>query len=458
MSQTQPNSKHTLVKFGGSSLASPNAWKLVFGHIRESYQKQPLIVVVSALGKTTRALVGCIQEATLGKREEVEQKLNEIWATHKRIALASLDLILAKNLEQRPRLETQIDDFLASLHQEAMLLCDKLHHHPSPMSSSYGDAMLSFGERATSQIFQWVLDVAGYPSVWIDARDIIITDETFGAAKPDQVRTQHALRQHPSLSTFWSAVQKPQEPLQKPPQERPDEQPLRKEIPIPVIGGFMGRSLSGFPTTLGFEGSDLTTTLLAEASVAERVTIFTDVDGIMTTDPRVVPHAKHIPALSYNEAEDLAMGGARVLHPQTLKPVIESKIPVHVRNTFRPDHPGTIIGPQHAKTTHAPFVEGWKAVAMTLKQKRDDTNETDDTAVLTFIHATDEGQALLRQWSEAYDLKLHVDAHGWHLYLASLAVTKSVTKSDPTPASEERQPSEPPFALSLPAIHDIFFP
>jgi hypothetical protein len=151
-----------------------------------------------------------------------------------------------------------------------------------------------------------------------------------------------------------------------------------------------------------------------------------------------------------------------------LKPVIESKIPVHVRNTFRPDHPGTIIGPQHAKTTHAPFVEGWKAVAMTLKQKRVDINDTndtddiDDTAVLTFIHATDEGQALLRQWSEAYDLKLHVDAHGWHLYLPSLAVTKSfrksVTKSEPTPAPEARRPSESPFALSLPAIHDIFFP
>jgi aspartokinase len=291
VSQTQPDGRHTLVKFGGSSLASPNAWKLVFGHIRKSYQKQPLIVVVSALGKTTRALVGCIQEATLGRREEVERKLNEIWTTHKRIALASLDLILAEDLEQGPRLEKQIDDFLASLHQEAMLLCDELYHHPSPMSSSYGDALLSFGERATSQIFQWVLDVAGYPSVWIDAREIIITDETFGAAKPDQVRTQHALRQHPSLSTFWSAVQKPsQEPLQKLPQEPPYEQPSRKEIPIPVIGGFMGRSLSGSPTTLGFEGSDLTTTLLAEASVAERVTIFTDVDGIMTTDPRVVPH------------------------------------------------------------------------------------------------------------------------------------------------------------------------
>lgn len=423
-SDANVSAKHTLVKFGGSSLASSKAWKHVIDHIRWSHQEQPLMVVVSAVGKTTRALVGCVHHATHGRLEEVEDGLNDLWNTHKRIALECVQEITNPDRvhpEELTALEDWIDKLLSQLHTEAMQIAKELLHHPEPLSSTYGDAMLSFGERATSQIFQRVLMMVGVPSVWVDAREVIITDETYGSAKPDRLKINDAITQHRSLSSFWAALRK---------------QPPSKEIPVPVLGGFIGRSLSGSSTTLGFEGSDLTATLLAEASSAERVTIYTDVDGIMTTDPRAVPHAKHIPSLSYDEAENLAHGGARVLHPQTLIPVVERQIPVHVRNTFRPDHPGTIIGPLNASAEHTPFKKEWKAVAMAI------THHENDTSVLTFLHATTVGQSQLRQWSEAYALQLEIDAHGWHLHLPP------------------RQTEEPDFIfpLSLQAIHDIFFP
>lgn len=411
--------RHTLVKFGGSSLASSNAWQHVFDHIRRSHHNQPLIVVVSAVGKTTRALVGCVHHAAQGRLDEVEQGLNEIWAKHKLIALECIQP------EEWTALEDWVDHLLSKLHQEAMQMAKELLNHPSPVCSAHGDAILSLGERATSQIFQKVLENVGVPSVWVDAREVIKTDESFGAAKPNRAKIKDAMTQHHSLSSFWATLQ---------------EQPPKREIPVPVLGGFMGRSLPGSPTTLGFEGSDLTATLLAEASNAERVTIFTDVNGIMTTDPRVVPNAKHIPTLTYDEAEDLALGGARVLHPQTLVPVVEQSIPVHVRNTFQPDHPGTIIGPQRDSSAHTPFVKEWKAVAMAV------TNQADDSSVLTFLHATPDGQSQLRQWSEAYALQLDVDVHGWHLHLPPLAAFKSGQNSDSS------------LPLSLQAIHDIFFP
>jgi aspartate kinase len=407
VSEIQPGRGHTIGKFGGSSLASPSAWQYVFDHILKSQQEQPLIVVVSAVGKTTRALVGCIHQATQGNLDEAEVGFNEIWATHKQIALECVPP------DKQSALEEWVDHLLGQMHQEAMQLARKLLHHPSPLSSTHGDAILSLGELATSQIFQKVLEMVGIPSVWVDAREIMVTDESFGAAVPNRAKIKEHVVQHHSLTTFWEMIQEPS---------------LGKEIPVPVLGGFIGRSQSGSSTTLGFEGSDLTATLLAEASGADCVTIYTDVDGIMTTDPRAVPHAKHIPTLSYDEAGDLALGGARVLHPQTLVPVVEGKIPVHVRNTFQPDHQGTMIGARRDASVHTPFAKEWKAVAMAI------THQADDSSVLTFLHATPDGQSQLREWSEAYALQLDVDAHGWHLHLPSLAT------------------------LNLEAIHDIFFP
>jgi len=338
-----------------------------------------------------------------------------------------------EDAQSRTKLEEKIDTFLNQLHVEAMSVAKDLQGHPSPLSSSSGDAMLSFGERATSQIFQWVLQWSGIHSIAIDAREVILTDEQHGAASVSRDKLNPAFMQHPALATFWSAIER----------KHPSSQ-----APVPVLGGFIGRSHTGQPTTLGFEGSDLTATLVAEATEAMNVTIFTDVDGIMTTDPRLVTTAKHIPSLSYDEAEDLALAGARVLHPETLSPVKSQAIPVRVRNTFNPEHPGTIIedsdsssdqssdSPSNQSSTHRPYREGWKAIAMALSHL--DTT----TSILTFLHATPEGQSQLRHWSESYALPLEMDTHGWHLHVPYLHA------DHPNPA----------FPLTLQAIHDIFFP
>lgn len=417
---------HSIVKFGGSSLASSSAWRKVIDHIRKERVEQPVIVVVSAIGKTTRSLVGCVEYATRAEIDKVDRGLTEIWQTHKEIALECTE-----DAQSRTKLEEKVDTFLHQLHVEAMSVAKELQGHSSPLSSSYGDAMLSFGERATSQIFQWVLQSSGVPSLAVDAREVIQTDEQHGAANVSRDKLNPALMQHPALASFWSTIH--------------SEQPS-SEVPIPVLGGFIGRSPSGQPTTLGFEGSDLTATLIAEATGAMNVTIFTDVDGIMTTDPRLVPTAKHIPNLSYDEAEDLALAGARILHPQTLRPVMSQGIPVRVRNTFNEDHPGTLIGfsrssldhssPTISSDDHTPFRESWSAIAMAL------THLDTTTSMLTFLHATPEGQAQLRQWSEIYALPLEIDTHGWHLHVPHFLADHP----------------NPTFPFTLQAIHDIFFP
>ena len=416
---------HSIVKFGGSSLASSSAWRKVIDHIRKERVEQPVIVVVSAIGKTTRSLVGCVNYATRAELDKVDRGLTEIWQTHKEIALECIE-----DGQSRSELQEKIDTFLDQLHVEAMSVANDLQGHPSPLSSSYGDAMLSFGERATSQIFQWVLQGSGIPSIAVDAREVILTDEQHGAASVSRDKLNPAFMQHPALESFWSAIER----------THPSSQ-----VPVPVLGGFIGRSHTGQATTLGFEGSDLTATLIAEATGAINVTIFTDVDGIMTTDPRVVPTAKHIPRLSYDEAEDLALAGARVLHPKTLSPIMSQGLPVRVRNTFNPDHPGTLIESSrslldqssgHTPSNHRPYREGWMAIAMAY------THLDTTTSILTFLHATQEGQSQLRHWSESYALPLEMDTHGWHLHVPYLHA------DHPKPA----------FPLTLQAIHDIFFP
>jgi aspartate kinase len=150
----------------------------------------------------------------------------------------------------------------------------------------------------------------------MDAREIVKTDAVFGAANPDEARSASAIN-----------------PLKT----------LLNEGQIPVIGGYIGEAPDGRPTTLGFEGSDVTATFLGALLGAESVTIWTDVDGVYSCDPRVVPNARRLDTLTFAQAEKMASCGAKVLHPNTLKPVSGRGIPVWVRNLFAPARGGTLI-------------------------------------------------------------------------------------------------------------------
>jgi aspartate kinase len=179
------------------------------------------------------------------------------------------------------------------------------------------DHFLAHGERMSAAIVAGALKARGLPAVAFDSRDIMITDAHFGRARPDELEIEKRARAH-----LLPAC-------------------VRGEIP--VAGGFIGATRDGETTTLGRGGSDWSAAILGAALGASVVEIWTDVNGMMTADPRVVPEARIIEAISFDEASELAYFGARVLHPLTLAPAIEKGIPVRIRNSRQPDLPGTEV-------------------------------------------------------------------------------------------------------------------
>ena len=179
------------------------------------------------------------------------------------------------------------------------------------------DAFLAHGERIAVAVAAAALSVPGLPALAVDARDVVKTDDTFGRARPD----------------FAEIARRAAETLA----------PLLADGKIPVVGGFIGSAPDGRTTTLGRGGSDYSAAILGAAMGASRVEIWTDVDGMMTTDPRIVPEARRIEEIAFAEASELAYFGARVLHPLTLAPAVEKGIPVRVKNSRKPESPGTEI-------------------------------------------------------------------------------------------------------------------
>jgi aspartate kinase len=187
--------------------------------------------------------------------------------------------------------------------------------HSAPADTR--DSFLAHGERIAVAVVAAALSARGLPALACDARDVVRTDDRFGRAQPDLLET----RRRAVLNLA----------------------PLLSAGTIPVVGGFIGSAPDGRTTTLGRGGSDYSAAILGAALDAAAVEIWTDVDGMMTTDPRVVAEARRIETISFDEASELAYFGARVLHPLTLVPSIERGIPVRVRNSRRPDAPGTEI-------------------------------------------------------------------------------------------------------------------
>jgi len=180
------------------------------------------------------------------------------------------------------------------------------------------DYILSFGERLSAPIFSACLNSLGVDSIDLTGGDAgIVTDKNFGRAKP--------------LQKSYEMIKERLEPL------------LAKGC-VPVVTGFIGSTQNGITTTLGRGGSDLTATLIASALDVDEVWLWKEVDGIMTADPKIVPNAKVIPEISYQEAMELSHFGAKILHPKALEPVMRKKIPVRIKNTFNPDVEGTVIG------------------------------------------------------------------------------------------------------------------
>jgi aspartate kinase len=297
-----------IIKFGGTSVGSGQAIASAAGIAADLRRAgHPVAVVTSAMSGVTDALLGGAAAAVRGERVHVRELAETLRAKHH---AAGSELGLTGG--ERAAVLDPIDGRLT----EFAMLCDALAvlGDASPRAL---DAVSSLGERMSVHLLAGALRTLGTPAVPIDAAEIVRTDNAFQAAAPDALETRRLT----------------QETLG----------PLVADGIVPVVTGFIGATVDGVVTTLGRGGSDYSAAIIGAALDADEVWIYTDVDGVMTADPRVVTDVRTLDTLSYREMSELAYFGAKVLHPKTVLPALERGIPIRIRNTFNPAHPGTLV-------------------------------------------------------------------------------------------------------------------
>jgi len=294
------------MKFGGTSLGNAERMQGVAGILQEHARRADLLVVVSAMGGVTDMLVRAATQASLGVEKQWKGTRQELAHRHREVADQALSA--GEQAAILPRLAEQIKHF------EDLCSGFTLVREITPRGM---DTLSSLGEVMSSTLMAAILRSRGLKAEAVDATELIVTDDNFGNASPLFKETNAKARER--LAT------------------------LKSQGVIPVITGFRGATAEGLGTTLGRGGSDYSATILASAVDADEVWIWTDVDGVMTADPRLVPEARILPEISYREAIELSFFGAKVLHPKTIQPVMNKKIPVWIKNSFNPSCPGTKI-------------------------------------------------------------------------------------------------------------------
>ncbi|HET6277403.1 MAG TPA: aspartate kinase [Candidatus Polarisedimenticolia bacterium] len=296
-----------VMKFGGTSLAGPDEVRQVGGIIRRFAGRQP-VVVVSAMAGVTDELIAAAGEAVAGQPREMERRFDRLRTRHLRAARA-LGLVDGAG----GRLERDFDALFAELREllHGILLLRELTRRSL-------DLITSFGERLSARLMTAHLQATGLRALYCDARDQIVTDDSHGAAVVDFDATIRRIRARLL--------------------------PRVRAGKIPMVTGFIGRTRNGATTTLGRSGSDYSAAILAGGLRAREIWIWKEVDGVCTADPEVVPSARVIPRISYQEAAEMAHFGAEVIHPKAMLPARRAAIPIRIKNTFRPAAPGTVIG------------------------------------------------------------------------------------------------------------------
>ena len=296
--------KPIIMKFGGTSVEDSEAFRNV-AHIVKAAAPESVVVVVSAIGGFTDALLSSVEQANDGDATAATSSLDQDFERHRAIANQLLG----------DEAKTQLKTLLADARGQISDLHKIVAAHPSTRAP-LRDEIVAFGELLSSQALAAVLRENGLAARYVDARRLIKTDETYGGATPLAETT-----------TATQAVLSP----------------LIEAGEIPVAGGFIASTAKGATTTLGRGGSDYSAAIIGAAVDAREIQIWTDVSGVLTADPRVVTNARTIPVLSYQEAAELAYFGAKVLHPKTIQPAMDRKIPVRVCNSRAPDEAGTLI-------------------------------------------------------------------------------------------------------------------
>jgi aspartate kinase len=291
-------------KFGGTSVADARAINRLIDIVRARISERP-VVVVSALARVTDALLNLGRRAGMAEEAELETGVSALFQRHEQVA---------RELPNGAAALEAISSDCAALRQD--LACVR-RRMATPAEL---DAIASRGELWSSRLVAAALTGAGLEAAWTDIRPVMVTDDRFSRATPYvqvlNTRARESLR------------------------------PLIDKGCIPVTQGFIGATATGVTTTLGRGGSDFTAALLGAVLGAERVEIWTDVNGLMTADPRVVPAARTLAAASYEEAAELATFGARILHPATALPLVRAGIPIVILNSNDPERAGTTIEPE----------------------------------------------------------------------------------------------------------------
>lgn len=298
-----------VMKFGGTSMGSAERIRVAAELVAKERKARPVLVVVSAMSKVTDMLLDTLRHAEAGDQAGLEANLQKLRERH---VQTCNDLLPP---ERREPALAGIERLLADFERIAGGI--RLLGERPPRSV---DEALAVGERLAALLMATYLDSSGISAKDVNAAGVIVTDAVFGNANPQMAPTRR--KAHERLV------------------------PLLKAGVTPIVTGFNGATTDGRPTTLGRGGSDFSASILAAALDAAELWIWTDVDGIMTADPRLVPDAAVLEEVSYNEAAELAYNGAKVLHPRTLAPLVAKQIPVWSKNSFAPEKPGTRIVPR----------------------------------------------------------------------------------------------------------------
>jgi aspartokinase/homoserine dehydrogenase 1 len=308
MRQMKP--KLQVMKFGGTSVGDAACIRRSATIVANAAREFSVAVVVSAMSGVTNRLIDAAHHAKRGDHEAGKSIADSLRKQHSE-ALA----LLVSDEIKRAEVQRRIDEILAEgsrLYEGTALLRE--------LTPRTLDAISSLGERLCAPVFAAALSQTRVGGCAIEATELIVTDSFHGGADPQA------------------------EPTRQRSQARIG--PLLRNGQVPIITGFIGATADGVLTTLGRGGSDYSATILGAALDADEIIIWTDVEGVLTADPRLVSEARTIPEISYREAAELAYFGAKVLHPKTLRPVIPAGIPVWIRNSFAPEKLGTKITPQ----------------------------------------------------------------------------------------------------------------
>jgi aspartate kinase len=301
---------NVIMKFGGTSVADAEAMMRVINIVRGQMARFPHhtlpVVVVSAMSKVTDRLVETGRLAGQGDGEGAAALLRDLLARH---------INVAAGLVQGEALESMT----ARLTQDFTTLTEHVRGWAAlgEVSPQATDELLAMGELASSRMVAAAFIGQKIPAAWVDSRKVLVTDNEHTAAAPDTDAT--CRRTHELVASRTKAGE------------------------VPVLGGFIGATEAGVTTTLGRGGSDYSAAIFGACLDVDEIQIWTDVDGMLTADPRVVSDPQLVPQLSFSEASELAYFGAKVLHPSTILPAVAKNIPVRILNSRRPEVEGTMI-------------------------------------------------------------------------------------------------------------------